>query len=497
MISKFTMFQSLRERLPFDRRALQTFLVVSCVLLIIPPIVFLYVRGRFDPLLVGAGIVGVITALRLAQVKERGNKGIVLLLVAAGTLSFVSLPTGRESRIPLSMVVAMALVVPWLLSMGWGKPPARLRPSPINRPLIAFIIVGILAYLWSLVFRDPLLFIWSSFPVVQLAALTVNSLLPLTLLYVANQITDVRWLKYMVGVVLLIGVASLVFFFFAPRTGDLFFYRGTRGLFSMWVAAFAYGLALFHKDLKLWQRALLLIFVALLVYRYFFIGMSWVSGWLPLGVACMAITGLRSRRLFIALCAVGLVYLALNFDFYYQNIVIAEEEGGSGTGRVELWMRNLNHVVQHPLFGMGPAGYAIYNMTYHSEDARSTHNNYFDILAQTGVIGFTFFVVFLMKLLQVGRQTLRRYSRRGDFEEVFAAVTLSGVLGAMVGMMLGDWMLPFAYNETIAGFDNAVLSWVMFGGMVALGSFAASASPQKEHPLAMEQTAMAQGREQV
>lgn len=123
MISKFTMFQSLRERLPFDRRALQTFLVVSCVLLIIPPIVFLYVRGRFDPLLVGAGIVGVITALRLAQVKERGNKGIVLLLVAAGTLSFVSLPTGRESRIPLSMVVAMALVVPCsarALRRGWS-----------------------------------------------------------------------------------------------------------------------------------------------------------------------------------------------------------------------------------------------------------------------------------------------------------------------------------------------------------------------------------------
>lgn len=497
MISKFTMFQSLREHLPLDRRALQTVLIVSCVLFIIPPIVFLYVRGRFDPLLVGAGIGGVIAALRLVQVKERGNKGIVLLLVVAGTLNFISLPTGRESRVPLSMVAAMALVVPWLLSMVWGKPPTRLRPSPINRPLIAFILVGILAYLWGLIFRDPLLYIWRSFPVVQLAALTVNSLLPLTLLYVANQITDIRWLKYMVGVVLVIGAVSLAFFFFAPRTGDLFFYRGTRGLFSMWVAAFAYGLALFHKDLKLWQRALLLIFVALLVYRYFFIGMSWVSGWLPLGVACMAITWLRSRRLFIGLCAVGLVYLALNFDFYYQNIVIAEEEGGSGTGRVELWMRNLNHVVQHPLFGMGPAGYAIYNMTYHSEDARSTHNNYFDILAQTGVLGFMLFVAFLMELFRIGRQTLRRYSGRGNFEEVFAAVTLSGVLGAIVGMMLGDWMLPFAYNETIAGFDNAVLSWVMFGGMVALGSFAASAAPQKGQRLAMEPIEMAQRRERI
>lgn len=143
-------------------------------------------------------------------------------------------------------------------------------------------------------------------------------------------------------------------------------------------------------------------------------------------------------------------------------------------------MRNLNHVVQHPLFGMGPAGYAIYNMTYHSEDARSTHNNYFDILAQTGVIGFTIFLIFLRRLFQVGRQTLRRYSGKGNFEEVFAAVTLSGVVGAMVGMMLGDWMLPFAYNETIGGFDNAVLSWVMFGGMAALGALAAPSANQHE-----------------
>jgi len=39
--------------------------------------------------------------------------------------------------------------------------------------------------------------------------------------------------------------------------------------------------------------------------------------------------------------------------------------------RLDLWQMNLEHVVQHPWFGMGPAGYAVYNMTYHPEDARS------------------------------------------------------------------------------------------------------------------------------
>lgn len=457
-----------RREFTIDRYKLLAAAVIVGVLMAVPAIIFLYVRGRLDPLLVLAGLVGVIAVLRLFRVSERSNKGIVLLILAAGMLSFVSLPTGRESRIPISMLVALALVVPWLLSMLWGKPPTRLMPSPINRPLIGFVLVSIVAYLWALVFRDPNLYIWSSFPVVQLASLTVNILLPLTLLFVANQVTETRWLKYLTAILIVFGVMTPLLYFASSQVFDFFFYRGTRGLFSMWAAVLAYALALFHKGLKPWQRGLLLLLVSVLVYRYFVEGRSWVSGWLPMGVALMTVTWIRSRKLFVAVAVAGLIYIALNFNYYYENIVLEEEAGGSGTGRVELWMTNLNHVANHPLFGMGPAGYAIYNMTYHREDARSTHNNYFDVLAQTGVVGMMVFLWLMARLAYVGRRSLRRRRGRGDFEEVFAAATLSGLVGALVGMMLGDWVLPFAYNETIAGFDNAVLTWVMLGGMVAL-----------------------------
>lgn len=460
--------QAPRSGFMIDRYKLLAAAVVAGILLATPAVVFLYVTGRLDPLLVLAGLVGAIATLRLFHVSERSNKGIVLLILAAGMLSFVSLPTGRESRIPISMLIALALVVPWLLSMLWGKPPTRLKPSPINRPLISFVLVSIVAYFWALIFRDPNLYIWSSFPVVQLAALTVNILLPLTLLFVANQITDTRWLKYLTATLIVFGAVTPLLFFANSQIFDFFFYRGTRGLFSMWAAVLAYALALFHKGLKPWQRGLLLLLVAVLVYRYFVEGRSWVSGWLPMGVALMTVTWIRSRKLFAALAVAGVIYLAFNFNYYYENIVLEEEAGGSGTGRVELWMTNLNHVANHPLFGMGPAGYAIYNMTYHREDARSTHNNYFDILAQTGVIGFMIFIWLMVRLAQVGHRSVQRHTGRRDFEEVYAAATVSGVAGMAVGMMLGDWVLPFAYNETIAGFDNAVLTWVMLGGMVAL-----------------------------
>jgi len=35
-------------------------------------------------------------------------------------------------------------------------------------------------------------------------------------------------------------------------------------------------------------------------------------------------------------------------------------------------------------------------------------------------------------------------------------------------MMLGDWVLPFAYNQTITGFDNAVFTWIFLGGVAGL-----------------------------
>ena len=35
-------------------------------------------------------------------------------------------------------------------------------------------------------------------------------------------------------------------------------------------------------------------------------------------------------------------------------------------------------------------------------------------------------------------------------------------------MMLGDWVLPFAYNQTIAGYKYTVYSWIFLGTLIAL-----------------------------
>jgi O-antigen ligase len=107
-------------------------------------------------------------------------------------------------------------------------------------------------------------------------------------------------------------------------------------------------------------------------------------------------------------------------------------------------------------------------MTYHPHNARSTHNNYFDVLAQTGFVGFAIFIWLFGTFISIGNQVRKALRGQRNFKEAFANATYGATIAAMVAMMLGDWVLPFAYNQTITGFDNAVYSWIFLGSMVSL-----------------------------
>ncbi len=424
--------------------------------------------GKVDPFFLLALPVTISGILVWQRGGNHYSVGILAILLAGGLINFFTIPTGTESRIVISFLIAVGLIGFWLLEFLFVRRKFNLAPSPVNKPLLTFATASTVAFAWSILFRDPIVWTPSSFPIVQAASLVVNLILLFLVLLVAEKITEIRWLKLFTYAMLAMGVLSILLYQINSPFQYYILNNGARGLFGAWVAVLAYGLALFDERLDKRIRLALLILVGLLVFRYFIVGQSWVSGWLPLGVGCGVLTLLRSRRLFLLCLLLGSVYLAFNFDQYYTKIVLGEEAEGSGTGRVELWETNLSHVKSHPLFGMGPAGYAVYNMTYHPEDARSTHNNYFDVLAQTGIVGSVAFLWLLWAFVRTCYQTRRRLRGQRNFEEAFANATFAGCFVIIVAMMLGDWVLPFAYNQTITGFDNACYSWIFMGGAVVL-----------------------------
>jgi hypothetical protein len=73
---------------------------------------------------------------------------------------------------------------------------------------------------------------------------------------------------------------------------------------------------------------------------------------------------------------------------------------------------------------------------------------------------------------------------RRNFEEAFAAAALAGIIAAIASMMLGDWVIPFAYNSTITGFDHSAFTWILVGALVSLSLIVRSGSHAANGPRA-------------
>jgi O-antigen ligase len=421
-----------------------------------------YASSRVPPELVLAAVAAY--PVVLLTLTQRLEYGILAIILTAGFVRY-SLPTGTESRSVMSLLVTALFIALWIVQMLAKDKKLHLKPFCFNAPLLAFILTAIISYGWGNAFRDPLVVVWRTWPFVQLGGLAVMILLPGALLLTANIVSEIRWLKLLHWSMILIGILALADYFLSVR----FPFLNTGGLFSLCFISLSSAQALFNRKLPFWLRLILLGLASVWMIICFVARVTWLSGWLPPLVAVATISLLKSKRLFLVLLLLIVIYVGLNWD-YYAGTVLASERTESGESRLEAWQFNWRVTKRHLLFGTGPAGYAVYYMSYFPDQAMATHSNYIDILSQTGITGLFFCLWFLGALGWTGYKLCMRLKGRGDFSEGFAIATLAGWVGCIVAMGLGDWLFPFVYTQTIAGFDYAVYSWVLLGGMAALSN---------------------------
>ncbi len=393
---------------------------------------------------------------------ERLEYGVLAIVATAAFVRF-TVPTGTESRIVASLLVTILFIMLWLIRMLTKEKRLYLKPSRINFPLLAFMLATVIAYIWGNAFRDPMVVVWGSWTIVQLGGLGVMLLLPGALLLTVNTISQVRWLELICWLMISIGLLSLAGRFLPLPLSFL----NTGGLFSLCFVSLILGQALFNTRLSLPLRLALLGAAGLWMYIQLIGQVTWLSGWLPPLVAIVTLSFLKSKKLFIIFVLAAVVYLGLNWDYYVNTVLLAESEESGGT-RQDAWMHNWKVTGKHILFGTGPVGYAAYYMSYFPSEAMATHNNYIDIIAQTGIVGLFFCLWFFGVLGRIGYKLCQRLQGTGDFSQGWANATLACWVGCMVALGLGDWMFPFVYTQTIAGFDYAVYSWILLGGIVVL-----------------------------
>lgn len=238
-------------------------------------------------------------------------------------------------------------------------------------------------------------------------------------------------------------------------------------LFWTWLVAVCLSQALFNRKLSPATAVLLAGMVGLVLYHGLFNARSWASGWVPPLVALCTILLIKFPRL-SAGTALVVLPVALLFSGAISDALLGGEEYSLST-RQEAWRVLWPLVERSPLLGTGPANYYYFteNMPLLGWYVRFiSHNNYQDLLVQTGFLGLLTFVWLAFEMFVM---SARAYRGAADgFSRAYAAGAIGGLAGSLVAGMLGDWIIPFYYNAGILGFRSSLLLWVFLGGVLAL-----------------------------
>jgi O-antigen ligase len=461
----------LLQALQAHRTALFRFAVVFATLVLAP--IFGVLIAKLEPVLILVVAAAPLALIGLQWSAPRPEFAPLIILATAIFVT-VSLPTGTESRIVISLLLTVLFVGIWVIRMALVEKRFHLKPSPLNKPLLGFSVIVALSLSWSMIFRDPLIVIGKSVPLVQTASAVVMIMLPAAFLLVANHISDVKLLKAMVAIMLIAGVIAILWRYGQDRA---IIHDG--GLFSMWVVSLSTGLAFFGREMSWKGRGLLIALAGSWIVWGFGLHISWVAGWLPAFVALGVLLFMRSKKLLMV--GLGALLIIVSFKAnYYLGTVVNNENSESGTTRMAAWEVNWRVTGKHLFLGTGPGGYATYYMSYFPQDAMATHNNYVDIIAQTGIFGFGAMLWFFFGLAWLGYKLCQRLRGRGDFVEGLANAALAGTVGCIVAMAFGDWLFPFAYTQTITGYDYEVYSWLFMGTILVLDRLYPKSEPVGE-----------------
>jgi O-antigen ligase len=195
---------------------------------------------------------------------------------------------------------------------------------------------------------------------------------------------------------------------------------------------------------------------------------DWVSGWLPPLVAVATIVWIGAPRFGVAATVAAGVAVAV-YAPRLLALVLSADNQYSLTTRLAAWQVLAKIVLASPALGFGPANY--YHVTplfpilgwyVHF----SSHNNYVDLLAQTGIIGLGCFAWFVFEVARAGWDMRRQFP--AGFAHAYVLGAFGGLAGTLAAGMLCDWLLPFVYNITLNGLRASTLGWLFLGGLLAL-----------------------------
>ena len=439
----------------FSERFLRILLIVGvCLLsLVVPQLLRMRFLVLFLAALVGLGAV--------VFMIQKPMIGLVSIVVSALIIPTPPLP----GNINLAVMHLTLLLVLWFADKVVHKKEFKFVESTPLKFLVGMVVVAIVSFfigqLTWFQFADPA-------PLdAQLGGLMIFVLTVGAFFMVAQDVRDVIWLKIMVWLYVGITMFHVLGWFISPisNISNILFTNGTinSSMFWLWLGTLAFGQTLFNYDLKIKWRLVFAFSAALTFYIAFVLNTGWKSGYLPLVASVGTLLALRMGP---GAIIVGLIGAAP--ALYIGQAAIASDQYSYFT-RLDAWAIMLEIIQRNPLFGFGPANYYWYTPLFPIRGYSvvfNSHNQYLDIVAQIGLLGLLFFILFAISLALLGWRL--RHRVKDGFSKAYVYSILAGLVGLLLSGMLVDWFIPFVYNIGFAGFRTSMLAWMFMGGLVAI-----------------------------
>ncbi len=467
------------QRLSFLKlRKLDKNIIVAVVVMVVMLLAFLAGRRPSIYLLL-LPLAGIAALVFLAR-PYSGLFGLVVLSI----MPRVSIGTGTEVSLNLVTLLIPALLVMWAIHL-LSKHVLTLAPARTNLPLLFFLMASFISLLAGNAMWDPAVPRPANLLIVQFAQWGLFAFSAGAFLLFANVVRDIVWLRRLTFTFLLMAAPFVVLRSFE----DIWWSTGHQvssgaiyaAPFWVCVGALAGGQLVFNRRISSAWRILLAVVVGAIVLYSLQIHEEKVSHWMGITTVIVVLVFLRLSRmrwLFLAVCIIAVLIL---YPVLYEYAGGDEKWQVSGASRLVLSERVIEMTSRNPVLGLGPASYRHYGFMQSLKYGNafwlvpniSSHNNYVDIYAQTGVIGLGLFLWFIAEVAWLG------WRLRQIYPEGFASGYINGMLAALgaicVIMMFLDWFLPFVYDVGFNGFQASVLVWMFLGGLVSLDAMAQQA----------------------
>ncbi len=448
---------------------------------------FLMANSAIDPIV---GLLGAVVINLVVLFFMRSEVALPLyLLVASPSVALSLNSSGVLSRLYIGNMLFFLVVLIWLL---FRLLPNRKSGRPIlvpalMWPLLGLIGAGIVSIAYSHIAPDP--HVTYTFPHSATSVIVTNAAelmlligLPMFLVVVPGMVHTVRQVKWIIVAYSIIGIVYALGTIFAAPLGlyskevilgvrrPEVFGSVSSGLGTLIVLFTCIALCQTLYSIKSVKRLGWAVLTAL-----FSIGVIMTIGresWVALLLSVLTIVSIYTRNwkapLATLLLLLPLVVLTGAADFF-------DPAKTYGSDRFKIWQDAITIWQHSPLIGIGAGNYQFFDLAYGTDVVGVAHNQYLQVLAEMGILGFTSLLWALVSFAWVCIKNFRTTKTR--LGRSLALAYIGYFVSVIFGGFFTSSFIPSAANGGgTAAFVEVSYRWLLLGLVLSIPNWETEAA---------------------